>query len=223
MELQEAELLGHCVKYYVDANLNEAGRLWPVAQALAAALAVEHPPPGALERCTLLELGAGTGALACACGRAYPSANVWATDLEEVMPLIARNLEANAVTNVRPLALPWGSPLPEPLATHPPAVVLACEVLYWGGWSLLTDDTREPLRKTLQALCGPETQIYVGLTVRDAPRELGFLRALRDAFCIRNLLGPAPQTVAEGVVQDPLDHASEGDVLLLVLTRRRMT
>ncbi len=58
--------------------------------------------------------------------------------------------------------------------------MLCCECAYWGGWSLLCDDTRAPLRRTLLALGGRDTVVLFACTLRDADRELGLVRALQD-------------------------------------------
>ena len=57
--------------------------------------------------------------------------------------------------------------------------MLCCECAYWGGWSLLCDDTRAPLRRTLLALGGRDTVVLFACTLRDADRELGLVRALQ--------------------------------------------
>jgi hypothetical protein len=100
--------------------------------------------------------------------------DVVATDLPCVLPLLQANA-ARCGGLVRALSLPWGAE-----TALEPDVVLCCECLYWGGWDLLHDDTRAPLRRTLRALTLPHTVVFLAFTVRDAARELGFVRSLLD-------------------------------------------
>ena len=126
------------------------------------------------------QLGAGTAALSVALACAYDDvAEVLATDLPSVLPLLRRNVERiPSGRNVRAAALPWGCDLDA--ALRGPDLVLCCEIAYWGGWSLLCEDTRAPLRRTLLALGGPGSVVLFACTLRDADRELGLVRALRD-------------------------------------------
>jgi hypothetical protein len=171
-------------------RLAEAGRLWPLTALMADFVAAEHPPPYGLRGQRVLELGGGTAALACALARAYESsAFVCSTDLPHVLPLMQRNVARNALAGrVHVAALPWGKrAVCAAAALLPIHVVLCCELVYWGGWDILQEDTRQPLRDTLRALCGAQTVVYFAFTVRDAARELGFLRALleQDGFRAR--------------------------------------
>ena len=163
--------------------------------------------------------------LSVAIATAYDGvAEVVATDLPSVVPLLCRNVaRVPASRNARAAELSWGCELDAALAR--PDVVLCCELAYWGGWSLLRDDTRLPLRQTLRALGGT---VFFACTLRDADRELGFVRALQadDRWVCRCAFAPVgsqlrltlPATsVAPGSAA--LESAKEGDVLLLVLTR----
>lgn len=119
--------------------------------------------------------------LSCAVARAYEDvAEVLATDLPSVLPLLRRNVaRVLAGCNARAAALPWGCELP---ASCAPDLVLCCEIAYWGGWSLLCEDTRAPLRRTLLALAQrqPTTVVLFACTLRDADRELGLVQALQE-------------------------------------------
>jgi hypothetical protein len=45
----------------------------------------------------------------------------------------------------------WGERCEE--LGRPFDVILACETLYWGGWDLLSDDTRDAQLATLLQVC----------------------------------------------------------------------
>ena len=135
---------------------------------------------GAAADVLCLQLGAGTAVLSVAVACAYDGvAEVLATDLPSVVPLLQRNCaRVPADRSVRAAALPWGCELDA--ALRGPDLVLCCEIAYWGGWSLLCEDTRAPLRRTLLQLRGPNTVVLFACTLRDADRELGLVRALQD-------------------------------------------
>ncbi|CAE8641292.1 unnamed protein product, partial [Polarella glacialis] len=101
-----------------------------------------------------------------------------------VVPLMVQNAGANKAL-VECASLPWGDlAAAKALAVAAPAVVVACEVAYWGGWDLFADDTRVPLADTLAALLiGEDTGVRIGLlvfTIRDESRELALLPMLRE-------------------------------------------
>jgi|AntAceMinimDraft_1070359.scaffolds.fasta_scaffold10531_1 hypothetical protein len=116
-------------------------------------------------------------------------------------------------------------------------VVLGCEILYWGGWSLFDEDTRGPLLATLRAACdsssrgGSETEVALAFTVRDKGRETRFvLDDIGGAFWLR-LLGDGEKGEEEGEEEVDVEEgeriqmdaaaravmvaAVEGDLLLL--------
>ncbi|KAI9011574.1 hypothetical protein DFJ74DRAFT_710479 [Hyaloraphidium curvatum] len=169
------------------AKLNEAGSLWPVTLLVAEHFArwAASLEPGKSEMVSVLELGAGTGALGIAATRILSSLgqspHVVITDLPPVLPLIHGNIAANR-SPATSLPLPWGSEphLADALAALPAGkttfdALLCCECLYWGGWSLLAEDTRGLLRSTLDAATagsGGRGRLFLGFTVRDRGREL---------------------------------------------------
>jgi hypothetical protein len=105
-------------------------------------------------------------------------------------------------------ALAWGAPL---LAVAPAGVdlVLCCECLYWGGWSVLHADTRGPLLQTMRDVPAGAI-LLLAFTVRDADREINFLR---DVLLLFVECGCAPGTT-------PWQSAREGDEVVLNLRRR---
>ena len=189
-EPASAELFGVRLRVESDVGLAEAGRLWPLTAHLARFVAAEFPPPHGLSGLHTLELGAGTAALSCALALAYPHAAVVATDLPVVLPLMQRNVALNGLSGRVVVApLPWGdrNALACLFSSGTADVVLCCECLYWGGWTLLEEDTRELLRSSLLTVCNQHTRCVLGFTVRDAGRELGFVRRLveQDGFHAR--------------------------------------
>mmetsp|Transcript_17903 Transcript_17903/g.24762 ORF Transcript_17903/g.24762 Transcript_17903/m.24762 type:complete len:243 (+) Transcript_17903:77-805(+) len=194
-----------------DPELQEAGKLWPCTFSLADLIQVEFPGEG-LRGKRVLELGAGTGALGIAVAARWENIEVVITDLEDVLPLLNTNLELNraSVSGAAQICVMehrWGDEVSALGRT--PDVLLACETLYWGGWDLLQDDTREALLKSFLSLSNANTKILVGFTIRDAKRELGFIRSCFEYFHCR-----LSQMMKRG-----LDEVDNGDEVLLVLTR----
>ena len=169
----------------------------------------------------VIELGAGTGILsisAAACG-----AHVTATDLPDFISMLHTNVARNtsmiaaaAATSggggtVRVMGHRWGEGAAE--LGGPFDVVLCCELLYWGGWSLLAEDTRAPLLRSLKDLTAPSREaelamdwagkaataasggrpravkdggpVLMGFAVRNAAREREFFAAATVAFSIQ--------------------------------------
>eukprot|EP00929_Paragymnodinium_shiwhaense_P102873 TRINITY_DN66102_c0_g1_i2.p2 TRINITY_DN66102_c0_g1~~TRINITY_DN66102_c0_g1_i2.p2 ORF type:complete len:195 (+),score=54.66 TRINITY_DN66102_c0_g1_i2:83-667(+) len=115
---------------------------------------------------TVLELGAGCGALAVAVASKWRGAALQqyiATDLEANLGPIRDMVKLHEVADlVEARALPWGE-RPRPckmLADHVSKrafdLVLLCEVLYWGGWDLWQDDALDLLTASLEAVMGPQ-------------------------------------------------------------------
>lgn len=240
------DVLGRELHLYIDPkNLNEAGVVWDDAvQALADACAPElQHRAGELHGqriLSLLELGAGTGALGIALAHAVPSLGVMLTDLEHVMPLMESNIRVQCDlapgASIAAATLAWGERLP----TLPDGcrggwdVMLGCEILYWGGWNLFSEDTRGPLLRTLIEACGPSTEVYFAFTVRDRIRELSYvLDDIGNCFTLRRL-GLASTTCAgvsgtasskvtdgtkhskdeDGVTRIMISSASDGDLVM---------
>jgi 2-polyprenyl-3-methyl-5-hydroxy-6-metoxy-1,4-benzoquinol methylase len=186
----------------------ESARLWPLTELVATRLTSLFPPPHGLNGKTVLELGAGTAALSCAVAAAYPTVRrVCATDLAEVVPLMASTVAANGAEveqRVTAADCLWGDARrvaqllgPEEGSTFD--VVLCCECLYWGGWDLLHDDTRDALLTTLGAACGPQSTAIIAFTVRDVAREVPFLgRVIQECGFTVDAGSSAWQNAREG-------------------------
>jgi hypothetical protein len=198
-------------------QLNEAGVVWDHAVTALAHACIPELRCRAdkmlqgqqqQRKLAILELGAGTGALGIALAHAVPSISVVLTDLEHVMPLIETNIHyAQEQCNLAPKSsleassLAWGCSLPAlPNVGERQDwdVVLGCEILYWGGWNLFSEDTRGPLLKTLIDACGSSTEVYLAFTVRDRNRELSFvLDDIGKYFTLRRL-GPLASSKCAG-------------------------
>ena len=109
--------------------------------------------------------------------------DVLLTDLPAVVPLTRHNAGLARVApgrTVAAAALAWGDHLPPPLPPPLPCgrgagagaggggadtgrgqdqrlwdFVMGCEILYWGGWDVFSEDTRGPLLATLCAAAPP--------------------------------------------------------------------
>lgn len=217
--------------------LNEAGKLWPVTY-LVAELFVRLFPDE-LATVSVLELGAGTGALAIGIERylslsGLKESTVISTDLPDVLPLIRRNIELNS-SPVTAMPLPWGSqealsPILGKITAGKDGfdAVLACECLYWGGWNLLAEDTRPLLQRTLRDSRGEK--ILIGFTIRDRGREIGFVEGLLEEWRIDCVLHSSGQKVGdlewfegengERRAREWVEKRVEGDVLVFCLVPR---
>jgi len=229
------ELCGVPLKVCAEKQLSpdappESARVWPLTDTLARFLVDTFATPDGLRDKAVLELGAGTAALSCFVAAAYATVGrVYATDLPEVVPAMVATVEANELggrVTVAPLR--WGEAL-----TQPVDVVLCCECLYWGGWSILHDDTRQPLLQTLDSSCQANGAVCVlAFTVRDADRELDFVRELlkRCNFKWRCVCGCVDRHVNQSAELRLMScrsapgstrwtDAKEGDAVLMMLTR----
>ncbi|XP_028934532.1 protein-lysine methyltransferase METTL21D isoform X2 [Ornithorhynchus anatinus] len=102
-----------------------------------------------LSRRSVLELGAGTGAVGLMA--ATLGANVVLTDLEELQDLLKMNIDVNkhlVTGSVQAKVLKWG----EEVAEFAPDYILMADCIYY-------EESLEPLLKTLKDLAGPETCI----------------------------------------------------------------
>lgn len=233
-------------------SLAEAGKLWPVTDYVAEHFARTFPvlrEADSERGMNVLELGAGTGALGIAIerylsasGYSKESSRVMCTDLEPVVPLMRKNVGLNK-SRALVEALPWGcsagmdkilSKLPSNAPSSPSFnAVLVCECLYWGGWSLVAEDTRPLLRRTLDQTApnGSEANLFIGFTVRDFGREIGFMRSLLGEFEghrgyeIESWLDPKTGVVKRvGDEEEQIEFLQskvEGDVIVLCLMTKK--
>ena len=173
----ECEILGNRLDFRIDPQrLNEAGVVWDAAvRALAEAVAPELRRRAARHgRVTVLELGAGTGALGVGLAAGVEGCRSLVTDLEPVGPLMRANADDAARLGrlardsaVECEALAWAeeAEIPTPNAfvgdgdgdgdarSRGWDLVAGCEILYWGGWDIFDEDTRAPLLATMRRAC----------------------------------------------------------------------
>jgi hypothetical protein len=172
-----------------------AGFVWPASSLLAnffettrAAEGGQRDVGAALAGRRVLELGAGTGVLGIALGAL--GAEVTITDVPEEVRHIESNIERNSVRwehprACRPVArsLKWGqAEHSEWLCNGAFDYVLGADLLYFGGWDLLSPDSREPLLQTLQAVLSSSSQGFLGWPVRHPEREGDFVSEASRRF-----------------------------------------
>lgn len=181
------------------------GRVWDAAYALARYL--EGPPGDALRGKRVVELGAGTGFLACCL--ALLGASVVATDLPDMLPIIRANLSFNGL-------------LAPPAAPAPPPGLAAVVPLDWSGgcgalappydFVLGSDLVYEPklfapLAATMAALSDGGTVLYLAYRHRHDEQHCQ-MYFLEQRFAVRT------QTFADVDLVTPVPTK---DVLLCTL------
>jgi hypothetical protein len=156
-------------------------RVWDASHLLASLLTGAHgcelaPPP-----VSVLELGAGLGALAAAIAS---SESVWcaglrryvATDLADRLPQLRQTILQHGIgQHVTATECLWGSAQPVPTdAAGAWDVVLLCDLLYWQGGDIFVEDTLTALSATLAAVMAPRTVAILAYRERWPEREAQF-------------------------------------------------
>lgn len=176
-----------------------AGFVWPASRLLAHFLqTVPANEESAASICPalrcfqgkrVLELGGGTGVLGIALGAI--GASVTITDVPEAVPHIQANIERNSVLwenpqACRPVSRPhaWGEDT-EWLSACAFDYVIGADLLYFGGWDLFGQDSREPLLQTLAAAASSSSHAVLGWPVRHPEREGDFLSKASRRFNLR--------------------------------------
>ena len=158
----------------MDPSLGVAGEPWRAQE--VAARHVKDLPVEEL----VLELGSGCGGLAAFL--ALEGYQVIATDFDKCQSLVAQTAKLNGV-HVDFYTLPWGDlAAMEGLLNFSKGArmnLVACELAYWGGWSILEEDPLEALAETiaffLKNLHGSCLLVY---EARNRPRELRLFELL---------------------------------------------
>jgi len=136
--------------------------------------------PLSLKSTSVLELGAGTGLLACALGPLC--ARYVATDIPALMPLLRKNITSICHgTPVSACTLDWSFPssrqLPDDILHTPSEIILAVDCIYHP--SLVP-----PLLDTIAALCRPGATATAVLVVSELRAE-DVVRTFLDAWLAR--------------------------------------
>lgn len=177
-----------------------------------AASAAALPAATSLPPAHVLELGAGTGSMACALAahwRGVGDVQYLATDLPERVAAIAGRAAAHGLTSpvLRVKALEWGEappPLPPPEAVT--RLVLLADLLYFAGKPLFEPDTLEPLVTTLgRALAQqPRSVALATFRERDPEREAHFRRLCTE--CGMQVAAPLDEAQLAALLP-PEEHA----------------
>lgn len=131
-------------------TIESGARVWPSGEALARVLEGER-----LAGKRVLELGAGTGVAGLAAAR--QGAEVFVTDLPEMLPLLAANIGANSLAaRAEAMPLRWGNEydLEAALARGPFDLVIGTDILY-------APERFDDLLATLLELTAPGAQVML--------------------------------------------------------------
>lgn len=165
--------------------------LWDGAIILGAYLACQ--PRHAYIGCNAVELGAGVGLLStllCKLG----ARKVYSTDLDKVVELLQRNADANGCSgknaSMEVMALEWGvgtghlekaDALNESFSGGYPDLVIASDVTYHDNEASVQPNTIEFV-KLCRRLCGPKTEVLIGLERRSGAVRDGFIAEIGKVF-----------------------------------------
>ena len=159
-------------------------REWDSGRLLLAALANEDacgrllPPGVSLPPEEVLELGAGTGAMACSLlASCWSGVRYVATDMACRIAAIEANAAKSNCTSLYAQPLIWGSTPPAPMSAGDATyLVLMSDLIYFHGKHLLEPDTLEPLAQTLSMALSQRRRSCALFTFRerDPEREAHF-------------------------------------------------
>ncbi|RKF53280.1 Protein-lysine N-methyltransferase EFM6 [Erysiphe neolycopersici] len=173
-----SNLLTMPIQLHEDLTSGCGGQLWPAGMVLAKHMLRYHK--NTLIEARILELGAGGGvvglSVAMGCRINKP---IYITDQENMMDLVRRNIEINALETVaQELVLEWGNPLPTEVLRRQPNLILAADCVYYEPSFPLLLTTLKDLAKL-----SPETIIYFCFKKRRRA-DMRFLRAAKRIFTI---------------------------------------
>ncbi|KAJ8904811.1 hypothetical protein NDN08_001326 [Rhodosorus marinus] len=197
------ELLGSPVAVRCDAKtFGVAGEFWQLNWLITSSL-LKTCGFVSLRGLNVLELGAGTGALSVAMAKL--GAHACATDLPELFPLFQENSQANGFQvqtegahvscqnrgRVMFGSLRWGV---DTLPQETFQLILGCELLYWGGWSLFDEDPQPGLIQVLASECAKgSVAILVGCS-REPKREQHFFEQMAAKGVHVRFISPPERT-----------------------------
>eukprot|EP00928_Gymnodinium_smaydae_P031684 TRINITY_DN23175_c0_g2_i1.p1 TRINITY_DN23175_c0_g2~~TRINITY_DN23175_c0_g2_i1.p1 ORF type:complete len:220 (+),score=30.90 TRINITY_DN23175_c0_g2_i1:83-742(+) len=159
----------------------------------ATALKLLLPSEASFPPDEVLELGAGTGDMACSLASRWSGVRYVATDLPRCVPTIRAKAAEGKFASVHAEQLFWGNDPPAPTcgedATY---LVLMSELIHFTGISLLEPDTLEPLANTLNSALSSRCRAFAIFIFRE--RELAREAKFRS-LCVAHGL----------TIEEPLD------------------
>ncbi|XP_057865530.1 uncharacterized protein LOC131073157 isoform X2 [Cryptomeria japonica] len=171
------EVFGELLQFAQDPNSKHLGTtVWDASMVFVKFLEKNcrkgQFSPSKMRGKRVIELGAGCGLAGF--GMALLGCDVVATDQTEVLPLLMRNVERNAMRikqansenpysvsfgSIQVAELDWGNELHIAAADPPFDYIIATDVVY-------AERLLEPLLKTILSLSGPRTTILLGYELR---------------------------------------------------------
>lgn len=151
------------------------GKIWIAGELLSKYL-LDKPIS---QKGKIIEIGSGTGLVGLALGLSLPNrdlADIWITDIDELVPLMEKNIELNGLTDtVHAATLSWGEPLPD-YAKDGVDVILAADCVY-------LERAFPLLEKTLLDLTNENTLVLMSYRKR-RKADSKFFRKIRKNFDI---------------------------------------
>ncbi|KAK4986653.1 Protein-lysine N-methyltransferase efm6 [Elasticomyces elasticus] len=171
-------LLEPPLKLHEDLSGGCGGQLWPAGMVLTKYMLRNYST--ALQRSSILELGAGGGlvglAVALGCQLDRP---VYITDQQPMFELMERNITLNNLqAEVRACIFDWGSSVPADVPQYPD-IILAADCVYF-------EPAFPLLQQTLQDVIGPATVCYFCFKKRRRA-DLHFMKAVRKNFDVEEI------------------------------------
>ncbi|XP_046397335.1 protein N-lysine methyltransferase METTL21D-like [Ischnura elegans] len=161
-----------------------------------------------LKEKTVVELGAGIGGAGLTA--ASFGADVVVTDLPEVMSMLWANIDVNRFVwdanggRIVAKELTWGKDSTSDWPT--PDLILVADCVYY-------EQSLEPLIKTMEDLCGRETEVLICQELRDSQKQRDFwekfLELLKGKFHVTQISA-----------QDQHPQFSSPDIILLSVRKR---
>ncbi|KAK0603104.1 hypothetical protein LWI29_001486 [Acer saccharum] len=187
------EVLGHPLHFSQDPNSKHLGTtVWDASVVFAKYLEKNCRRgrfcPSKLKGKRVIELGAGCGVAGF--GMALLGCNVVATDQNEVLPLLKRNVERNTstITQMNPSSdsfgsiqvaeLDWGNEDHLKAVGPPFDYIIGTDVVY-------AEHLLEPLLRTIFALSGPKTTILLGYEIRSTSVHEQMLNMWKSHFDVK--------------------------------------
>lgn len=175
-DLTFGDLLDEPLKIEVDGGAKGCGgHIWPAGDLLAR-YAINKKFGG-----KIVELGSGTGLTGLALAKANPSAHVYITDQDMMLPLMENNIQINELQHqVEAKVLDWGEPLPA--FCKDVDVILAADCVY-------LESAFPLLNQTLLDLTENGAPIFMAYK-RRRKADKNFFKKVRKNFDIHEITLP---------------------------------